>query len=134
MSEFIRDFKDLIVWQRAIAFAKRVYALTGRFPKEELFGLTSQVRRAAVSVSSNIAEGHSRQRREFSHFLSVARGSLAEVESQLLLAVELGYASCDEVTAICQLAAEIRRMASAITRKLDTPRGPLTPETPCTDP
>jgi len=118
MADIIRDFKDFIVWQKAMTFAKRVYVLTKQFPKEERFGLISQVRRAAVSVSSNIAEGHSRQGREFSHFLSIARGSLAEAESQLLLAVELGYAPCDEVAAICQLAAEIRRMASALARKL----------------
>jgi four helix bundle protein len=102
----IRSFRDLIVWQKSIQFAKMVYDLTKRFPVDERFGLTAQVRRAAVSVSSNIAEGHSRQGREFTHFLSIARGSLAEVESQLLLAVELGFfrvETLDEVlNLVCQ--------------------------------
>jgi four helix bundle protein len=121
MAEIIRDFKDLIVWQKTIAFAKNVYVLTKQFPKEERFGLRNQLRRAAASVSSNIAEGHARQGREFLYFLSVARGSLAEAESQLLLAVELGYIGPNGITEICQLASEIRKMASALTRKLVAP-------------
>jgi four helix bundle protein len=118
MNERIKDFKDLIVWQKAIQFAKEVYVLTKGFPKEEQFGLTSQVRRAAVSVSSNIAEGHSRQGREFAHYLSVARGSLAEAESQLLLAVELDYLHADRLAVAMSLACEIRRMVSAISAKI----------------
>ncbi|HEY0007805.1 MAG TPA: four helix bundle protein, partial [Tepidisphaeraceae bacterium] len=89
MEQPIRDFRDLVVWQKAIALAKAVYVLTRSFPADERFGLTNQVRRASVSVSSNIAEGHARSGREFRPFLSIARGSAAEVESQLLLAVEL---------------------------------------------
>ena len=126
MSDEIRDFKDLIIWQKAIALAKEVYRLTKRFPSDERFGLTIQVRRAAVSVSSNIAEGHSRQGREFAHYLSVSRGSLAEVESQLLLAVELGYLSADQLTVVLALSGEIRRMAISLAKKLS----PLTPD-PC---
>ncbi|HEY7154084.1 MAG TPA: four helix bundle protein [Gemmataceae bacterium] len=118
MSDSIRDFKDLIVWRKAIGFAKEIYMLTKCFPKEERFGLTSQVRRAAVSVSSNIAEGHTRQGREFVHFLSVARGSLAEVESQLLLAVELDYLSFEKLTTALALASEVRRMAIALAHKI----------------
>jgi len=104
MIEPIKDFKDLIVWKKDIQFAKEVYVLTKAFPKEEQFGLTSQVRRAAVSVSSNIAEGHSRQGREFAHYLSVARGPLAEAESQLLLAVELDYLHPDRLAGALSLA------------------------------
>ncbi|MGL6096524.1 MAG: four helix bundle protein [Fimbriiglobus sp.] len=74
----IRDFRDLLIWQKAIEYARQIYTLTKGFPRDERFGLTNQVRRAAVSVSSNIAEGHARQGREFPHFLSIARGSLAE--------------------------------------------------------
>ena len=118
MPEAIRDFRDLIVWRKAIQFAKIVYGLTSRFPADERFGLTAQVRRAAVSVSSNIAEGHARQGREFAHFLSIARGSLAEVESQLLLAVELGYIKPEALAEALNLACEIRRMASSLTSKL----------------
>ena len=120
MPETIRNFRDLIVWQKAIRFAKVVYGLTRRFPADERFGLTSQVRRAAVSVSSNIAEGHSRQGREFTHFLSIARGSLADVESQLLLAVELGYLRAEDLAEVLNLACEIRRMASSLTAKLSS--------------
>ena len=98
MSEGIKSFRDLLVWQKAIQFAKEVYKVTCGFPRDERFGLTSQLRRAAVSVSSNIAEGHARQGREFRHFLSIARGSLAEAESQLLLAVELELPTLDSLT------------------------------------
>src|SRR5258706_14598865 len=89
----IRDYKDLVVWQKAIALARMVYQATANFPKDERFGLTNQVRRAVVSISSNIAEGHARTTREFRQFLSIARGSLAEVESQLHLSAELSFAS-----------------------------------------
>src|SRR5262249_38220058 len=79
------------------------------------------VRRAAVSVFSNIAEGHSRQGREFAHYLSVSRGSLAEVESQLLLAVELGYLTAEQLTVVLALSGEIRRMAISLAKKLSPP-------------
>ena len=124
MSETIRDFRDLLVWQKAIAFAKDVYVLTRKLPADERFGLTSQLRRSAVSVSSNIAEGHARQGKEFQSFLSIARGSLAEAESQLTLAVELGFLNEQDILRAQELAAEIRRMASSLTRKL---RASLTP-------
>jgi four helix bundle protein len=118
VSESIKSFRDLVIWQKAIQFAKEVYELTQGFPKEELFGLTSQLRRAAVSVSSNIAEGHARQGREFKHFLSIGRGSLAEVESQLFLAVELEYLKQDSLARVLGLGSEIRRMAISLARKL----------------
>ncbi|HEV3260843.1 MAG TPA: four helix bundle protein [Gemmataceae bacterium] len=118
MHQEIKDFKDLIVWQKAILFAKEVYCLTKCFPGDERFGLTAQVRRAAVSVPSNIAEGHSRQGREFAHFLSIARGSLAEVESQLLLAVELGYVQSPHLVNALGLIGELRRMAVSLANKL----------------
>ncbi|MGE5608566.1 MAG: four helix bundle protein [Bacillota bacterium] len=101
-----------------MALGKEVYRLTKRFPPGERFGLVLQLRRAAVSVSSNIAEGHARQGREFLSYLSIARGSLAEVESQLLLAVELSYLQSSDLTPAIQSAAEIRRMSTSLTRKL----------------
>ncbi len=118
MDAGIRDFRDLIVWQKSIQLAKEVYQLTRRFPAEERFGLTAQVRRAIVSVSSNIAEGHTRQGREFAHFLSIARGSLAEVESQLFLAVELQYLDATDLSLVSSLASEIRLMAIALARRV----------------
>lgn len=80
----VRNYKDLTVWQRAMQVVKAVYAVTGRFPENERFGLASQMRRAAVSVASNIAEGQARNgTKEFLQFLSHAGGSLAELETQL---------------------------------------------------
>ena len=118
MAEAIRDFTDLIVWQKAVELGKRVYELTRGFPREEMYGLTLQIRRAAISVSSNIAEGHARQRREFSSFIGIARGSLAEVESQLLFAVAIGYLDPDTVTPLRALAAEIHKMAHVLCLRL----------------
>ena len=88
------DFRELRVWQAAMALAESVYAMTSEFPADERFGLTSQLRRAAVSVPSCIAEGNARQStKDYARFLSMASGSLAEVETQVLLAMRLGYAS-----------------------------------------
>ena len=101
-----------------MALTKEVYRLSRSFPKEERFGLTNQVRRAAVSVPSNIAEGHARQGREFVSFLSIARGSLAEVETQLLLAAEIGYLTPDQLANALALADEIKRMAAVLANRI----------------
>ena len=94
-----RAHKDLRVWQSAIALVEDVYRLTSTFPRDEQFGLTSQMRRAAVSVPSNIAEGSARQStKELLHFLSMAAGSLAELDTQLEIALRLNL--CNNVTAI----------------------------------
>ena len=91
------SFKDLRVWQEAMTFAARVYRVTSNFPKHELFGLSQQLRRAAVSIPSNIAEGKGhRSDREFRNFLMHARGSLLEVQTQLMIAQELQYLSTEE--------------------------------------
>lgn len=83
----IKTHKDLDVWNKAMAFAEKIYHLTKNFPKEEQFGLTSQIRRSAISIASNIAEGAARNsEKEFIQFLYVAMGSLSEIETQLLLA------------------------------------------------
>ena len=114
----IRDFTDLIIWQKAIDLGKMVYELTRDFPSDERFGLTAQVRKAALSVSSNVAEGHARQGKEFAYFLSIARGSTAETESQMLFAVAIGYRKLEEIAQLRNLASEIHRMASALATKL----------------
>ncbi len=92
------DYKDLLAWQRAMELCEQVYRLTDRFPGREIFGLTAQLRKSAVSVPSNIAEGQGRltwgERRQF---LSQARGSLFEVETQLIIAKRVGYVSADEL-------------------------------------
>lgn len=98
-----------------------MYQLTRNFPPDERFGLTAQVRPAVVSVSSNIAEGHARQGREFAHFLSIARGSAAEVESQLFLAAELGFEPHADIRPILDVLCEIHRMAAALADKLTRP-------------
>ena len=88
----MRGYRDLGAWQKAMDLPKQVYLLTTNFPKHELYGMTSQLRRAAVSVPSNLAEGAARNsRREVGYFISTARGSLAEIETQLELAIFLGY-------------------------------------------
>lgn len=119
MSKEIQSFRDLKVWQKAIGLAKDVYVLTRKFPADERFGLTAQVRRAVVSVSSNVAEGHARQGRGFSNFPSISRGSLAEVESQLYLAAELGYLSNQEIANSCDLASELHRMLTALRNSIN---------------
>jgi four helix bundle protein len=87
-----RKHHELRVWQDGIALVKLVYSVTASFPKEELFGLTSQMRRAAISVPVNVAEGAARSTaREFAHFLTVARGSLSELETLLVISNELGF-------------------------------------------
>ncbi|HVT91109.1 MAG TPA: four helix bundle protein [Tepidisphaeraceae bacterium] len=118
MKDAIRDFTDLVVWQKAIRLGKLVYQLTKEFPVEERYGLTSQVRRAAVSVASNIAEGHARQGKEFSYFLSISRGSLAETESQLLFAVELGYVDLPDIVPVRELVGELHRMMASLSSKV----------------
>lgn len=112
----ITSFRDLLVWQKGLDIAKAVYGLTARFPKEELFGLTSQMRRAAVSISSNIAEGRGRStRKDFVQFLHIAQGSLAELETQLVLAKDLHGASIDPVMKIIE---DEQKMLSAMIKKL----------------
>jgi four helix bundle protein len=88
----LKTHKDLEIWQRGIDFVSCVYQATGRFPKEESYGLTSQIRRAAVSFPSNIAEGAARaSKKEYTQFLYIALGSLSELETQLIIAEKLGY-------------------------------------------
>src|SRR5436305_9813990 len=94
-----RSYRDLIAWQKAMDMVAGIYQLTLKFPKEELYVLTSQLRRCAVSVPSNIAEGQGRgSPQEFKHFISIAMGSLTEIETQLLIAQRLSYISEAEWT------------------------------------
>jgi len=92
-----RSYRDLIAWQKAMKFVVEIYEVTQQFPKEERHRITNQLRRAAVSVPSNIAEGQARfSQKEFHHFLSQARGSLSEIETQFLIARDLRYISAVE--------------------------------------
>jgi len=97
MSDIVRTHKDLKIWQRSVALVTRVYKLTENFPKSEMWGLTNQIRRAAVSVPSNIAEGSGRKfPRELVQFLHIALGSLAELETQFIIAQNLGFINENE--------------------------------------
>jgi four helix bundle protein len=114
-----RDYKDLTVWQKAIDLVTEVYKATRGFPKEELYGLTSQLRRCAVSVPSNIAEGQGRLTRgEFRQFLGHAKGSLAELETQLIIAEKLGYLK--EPRALVNQLAEVARLLNGLLNSLTT--------------
>lgn len=115
----IRSYRDLEVWQRAIDLVEMVYHVTDPFPRHETYGLTAQMRRAAVSVPSNIAEGHGRSGpREYLHHLSIANGSLMELETQVLLSRRLGYLSPERETTLLTRSAEIGRMAAGLIRAL----------------
>ena len=115
----IKTYKDLIVWQKAMDLAEQTYKLTKGFPKEETYGLTSQLRRAVVSVPSNIAEGQARQSTaEFKNFLSIAQGSLAEVETQLLLAIRFEYLTQQQAAPALSLREEISKMLASLRSKL----------------
>jgi four helix bundle protein len=118
----IRSYRDLIVWQKGIALTKAVYELTHSFPRQETFALASQLQRAAVSVPSNIAEGQARQHTgEFRHFLYLALGSLAEVDTQMTIAQELGYITLDEYQRMDDMNRELRKMLHTLIRRLPNP-------------
>ena len=113
------SYQDLRVWQQAMKLAGEVYRCTESFPKQELYGLTSQIRRAAVSVASNIAEGKGhRSDREFLHFLFHARGSLFELETQLLLAKQLQYIPEAESATLLESVAVVARSLTGLINSL----------------
>ena len=115
----IRTFRDLLVWQKAMAFALGVYRESRGFPREETFGLVSQLRRSAVSVPCNIAEGFSRSSRvDFVRFLRVALGSLFEAQTQLELALQIGYLAPGSYGPLFDQSREIERMMTALIAKL----------------
>src|SRR5438105_1918673 len=114
-----QSYKDLNVWQKGIELAKVIYTLTAQFPGEEKFGLVSQMRRAAVSIPSNIAEGQARRTTgEFIQFISHAEGSVAELNTQLILATELHFCSNDPAAPTAELMEHLRRMLNGLRRKL----------------
>jgi len=115
------SFRDLIVWQRAIQLSTSIYRLTADFPKEEVYGLTSQLRRAGVSIANNIAEGYGRgSTGEYKQFLGMARGSNCEPQTQLIIANELGFGVTAKLHLADQLSHEVGKMLVAILNKLST--------------
>lgn len=116
-------YRDLKVWQKALDWAEAIYIATAAWPREERFGLISQVRRSAVSVASNIAEGAARRTTgEFMQFVGIAQGSLAEAETQLLLAQRLGYATGRDGSPLLFASAEISRMLAGLASSLSRRR------------
>ncbi|MCM1457345.1 MAG: four helix bundle protein [Lachnoclostridium sp.] len=114
------DFKDLQVWQKSILLAKEVYRLDKFLPKDETFALSDQMRRSAISISSNIAEGNGRNsEKDFIRFLLFARGSLCELESQIYVGKEIGYFSDAAVASLLLLCAEINRMLRSLINYLE---------------
>ena len=112
-------YKELIVWQKSMDLTVEIYRLTKNLPKEEIYGLTNQLRRAAVSIPSNIAEGNARlSTKDYMRFLSIARGSSAEVETQLILCVRLDYLTQEDIEAALSLLSEIERMLNSMITKL----------------
>lgn len=115
-------YKDLEAWQLSIALVVEVYRGTASFPREEMFGLTSQMRRAAVSVASNIAEGKGRfSDRELSQFLAVARGSVFEIETQIVIALKLGLMANNEASKLSNRCAEVGRLLNGLIRAVKKP-------------
>ena len=115
----ISSYRDLRVWQGAMALAESCYPLTCRFPKEELFGLTSQIRRSAASVPANIAEGHGRENTQsFVQYLRIAQGSLKELETHLLLSERVGVVSRTEVEASMSQCEAVGKMLRSLIRSL----------------
>jgi four helix bundle protein len=107
----LTSYKDLIVWQKSISLVEKIYQLTYFFPKEEIYGLTSQLRRAALSIASNIAEGYARRsHKEYLQFYSISYGSSLEVETQLIIAKKLKFTLSDKFTEIENLLEEVRKM------------------------
>lgn len=115
----VQHYRQLIAWQKGMSLVKSVYEISAAFPKEEIYGLTSQIRRAAVSVPSNIAEGQGRNStREFLHHLSIAYGSLMEVETQILIAGELRYLGVAEIDLVIEQTAETGRVINGLMKSL----------------
>jgi four helix bundle protein len=116
-----QSYRDLIVWKKSIDLCVYVYELCTTFPKSELYGIANQMKRASVSVPSNIAEGQARQRsNEFLHFLSIANGSLAELDTQRIIAEKLGFLSRDSSSDLDIQIAELRKMLYSLIRSLKT--------------
>jgi four helix bundle protein len=115
----VKSYRDLVAWQKSVELALGIYRATQSFPKQETYGLTSQLRRAAVSVPSNIAEGHARlSTGEFRQFLGHARGSLVEIETQLLISRRLGYMNESDAEKLADRTTEIGKILHGLLRSL----------------
>jgi len=114
-----KTYRELIAWQKAVDFVVAVYEAAKAFPREELYGLTAQLKRAVVSVPCNIAEGSGRRTiKDFVHFLSIAYGSLREVETQLEIASRLGFIPADRLRSLLERAGEVGRLINDLSKSL----------------
>ncbi len=119
----IQSYRDLKVWQKSVALAVECYQLSRRMPRAEMYGLSSQIQRSAVSIPANIAEGHGREHLgDYLHHLSVANGSLMELETHMLIAVKLTYLNSDDIKPILLHSGEVGRMLSGLISKLRASR------------
>lgn len=119
MARAIESYKDLLVWQKAVDLSVGCYRLSGDLPREEMYGLTQQIRRASVSVAANIAEGHGRETTgAFVHFLRIAQGSLKELETHLILSERVGLIAAGQTGALQGTCDELGRMLRALIRSL----------------
>ena len=118
-AEKSRSYRDLRVWKEAVEFVKEVYVLTSRFPANEIYGLTNQIRRAAVSIPSNIAEGQGRNSpKEFRQFLGIALGSIGELETQLIISGKIEYLSQNELSPLLTRLDDFRKMLKSLSKSL----------------
>ena len=116
----VKTFRNLAIWQKGISLVKTIYQNTSAFPKDELYGLISQTRRAAVSIPSNIAEGYRRRHaKEFQQFLNVALGSLGELETQIILSGELNYLSKENGAFLLEEVDHLTRMVISLSKKVE---------------
>ncbi|MDR1963928.1 MAG: four helix bundle protein [Planctomycetaceae bacterium] len=115
-----KSYRDLIVWQKSIELTGKIYSCTRKFPKDEMYGIISQMRRAAVSIASNIAEGQGRNSTgEFRQFLGTSKGSLYELETQLIVSQNVGYLSKEELNDLLSICAEIGRLINGLIKSLE---------------
>ena len=119
----VRCYRDLLVWQKAVDLVTGCYALAKLFPRSEIYGLVTQLQRAAVSIPANIAEGHGREHLgDYLHHLSIANGSLMELETHIIIAQRLNYLAANDVEHILSLSGELSRMLTGLTKKLSAKR------------
>ena len=116
----MKSYRDLIVWQKSMVLVTMIYKLTIKLPDDEKFGLISQIKRSAISVPSNIAEGYGRNyRKDYSRFLQIARGSLYESQTQLEIAVNLSFIATEDLKEIQELSIEVEKMLNSLIKKLE---------------
>lgn len=115
----MKSYRDLIVWQKSVKLVTLIYGLVKRFPDDEKFGLTSQIKRSSVSIPSNVAEGYGRNyTKDYSRFLQISRGSLFEMQTQLEIALNLGFITISDLEDLKKLSVEVEKMLNSLISKL----------------